>query len=234
MKDKLIAAAATLGPRTVTVTTVDNRVGGMLAFSLANVTFEHDRLGRLGDARQPQPGRHLARVHRSPVRQERILGVVDDQSAEVLGIEQHVAHHARVGHARLAVGEGDGAGPLEQADLGHLLALEPLGQRRHRLHMHDAGVARAPLHEIDHGRIVDGRRGVGLADDGGDAAGGGGLACGADGFAMFGAGLAHEGAHVDQPGGDNLAATVDVLGALGHASSTDAALGLADHAVSDQ
>ena len=96
------------------------------------------------------------------------------------------------------------------------------------------GVARAALHEVDHGRIVDRGRGVGLADDGGDAAGGGGLACRGDGLAVVGAGLADEGAHVDQAGGDDLAGAIDDLGALGHAGRADAALGLADHAVGDQ
>src|SRR5690606_9633092 len=46
--------------------------------------------------------------------------------------------------------------------------------------------------------------------------------------------LADEGAHVDEAGRDDLAAAIDDLGALGHAGSADAALGLADEAVGDQ
>ncbi len=102
------------------------------------------------------------------------------------------------------------------------------------MHMDDAGVAGAALDEIDDGRIVDRGLGVGLADDGGDAAGGRGLARRGDALAAFGAGLADEGAHVDQAGRDDVAAAIDDFGAFGHAGRADAALGLADHAVGDQ
>ena len=70
--------------------------------------------------------------------------------------------------------------------------------------------------------------GLGLADDGGDAAGGRGLARRRDALAAFRAGLADEGAHVDQAGRDDVAAALDDLGAFGHAGRADAALGLAD------
>ena len=100
--------------------------------------------------------------------------------------------------------------------------------------MHDRGVARAAQHEIDDRRIVDHRIGVGLAHDGGDAAGRRRLARRRKRLAIFGAGLADEGAHVDQAGRDHAAVAIDDLGALGHAGRMDAALGLADHAVGDQ
>ena len=125
----------------------------------------------------------------------------------------------------VAVGEGDRAGGLQQADLGHLLAAHALGQRRHRLDVDDRGVARAAQHEVDGRRIVDRRRGIGLADDGGDAAGGGGLACRGKGLAMARAGLADKGAHVDQAGGDDLAGAIDDVGAFRHAGRANAAPG---------
>ena len=53
------------------------------------------------------------------------------------------------------------------------------------MHMHDAGVAGAAMDEVDDGRIVDRGLGLGLADDGGDAAGGGGLARRRDALAAF-------------------------------------------------
>src|SRR5262245_9268410 len=46
--------------------------------------------------------------------------------------------------------------------------------------------------------------------------------------------LADEGAHINQTGGDKLAATVDDVGAFGHAGCADAFLGLAYHAFGDQ
>ena len=102
------------------------------------------------------------------------------------------------------------------------------------MHVDDGRVARAAQHEIDGGGIVDGGRGVGLADDGGDAAGGGGLAGGSERLAAGRARLADEGAHVDQARRDQLAAAVDHLGAFRHAGGADALLGLADDAVGDQ
>ena len=80
-----------------------------------------------------------------------------DQGVEIAGVGQRAAHHLSIGHTFVAVGEGDGAGGLEQADLGHLLALHALGQRRHRMHMDDRGVARAAQHEVDDGGIIDHR-----------------------------------------------------------------------------
>ena len=72
--------------------------------------------------------------------------------------------------ARGAVREGDGAGLLEQADLGHLLPRAPLVSAASGTDMHDGGVARAAQHEIDDRRIVDHRIGVGHRNDRGDAA----------------------------------------------------------------
>ncbi len=88
----------------------------------------------------------------------------------------------------------------------------------------DRGVAGAAQDEIHRGGIVDDGRGVRLADDGGDAAGCRRLACGSKGFAVAGAGLADKGAHVDQPGGYDLAGAIDDVGALRHAGRADAAL----------
>ncbi len=111
-----------------------------------------------GDADEPEPRGEFALVHHAFADQIRVFGVVHDQHVEVVGVDQRAAHHLRVGDAAGAVGERDRAGGLEQTDLGHLLALEALGQRRHRLHVDDAGVARAAQDEVDDGRIVDRRR----------------------------------------------------------------------------
>src|SRR5258707_14400889 len=53
------------------------------------------------------------------------------------------------------------------------------------------------------------------------------LACGGKGFAVAGAGFADKGAHVDQPGRDDLAGAIDDIGTLGHAGAADAAPGFA-------
>ena len=82
---------------------------------------------------------------------------MDDQRVEVAGIGEGAAHHLGVHHAARAIGEGDRACRLQQADLGHFLAGKTLGQRRHRMNVDDCGIPRAAQHEIDGRGIVDGR-----------------------------------------------------------------------------
>src|SRR4029078_4610205 len=98
----------------------------------------------------------------------------------------------------------------------------------------DRGVACSAKDEIDGGRVVDDRRGIRLADDGGDAARGRGLAGRREGFAVAGAGFADKGAHIDQPRGHDLARAIDDVGTFGDAGSANAALGVADDTVGDQ
>ncbi len=200
----------------------------------AHIALEHDGLGRGRHAGEAEPRRELALVHHAFADDVGILGVVDDERVEIAGVGQRPSHHLGVGHAFCAIGEGDRAGRLEKADLRHLLAAQAFGERGHRLHVHDRGVARAAQHEIDDGGIVDNRRGLGLAHDRGHTPGGRRLARRGNGLAIFRARLAHEGAHVDQAGCDHLAATVDHLGVLRHAGGADATLGFAHDAVGEQ
>ena len=200
----------------------------------AHVALQHDGFGGVGNADQAEPCGEFALVHHAFADQIGIFGVMHDQRVEIAGIGQRPAHHLRVGDAPVAIGEGHGAGGLQQPDLGHFLAAHAFCQRRHRVDVDDRGVAGAAQHEVDRRRIVDHGRGVRLADDGGDAAGGRRLAGGGKGLAVAGAGLADKGAHVDQPGGDDLAGAIDDVGAFGHAGRADAALGVADDAVGNQ
>ncbi len=199
-----------------------------------DVAFQHDRLRRRRDAGKAEAGGELAFVHHAFADQIRILGVVDDERVEVACIGQRAAHHLRVDDASCPVGEGNGAGGLEQADLRHLVAVAALGQRRHGMDVDDGGIARAAEHEVDDRRVVDDRGGFGLADDGGDAAGGRGVARRGERLAVARAGFPDERAHVDQAGRHHLSAAIDGLGAFGHSGRMDAALGLPDHAVGDQ
>ena len=98
----------------------------------------------------------------------------------------------------------------------------------------DRGVAGAPQHEVHHRRLVDRRIGIGLAHDGGDAAGRGRLARGREGLAIFRTGFADERTQVDQSRRDDLVAAVDDLGAFRHAGRADPTLAVADEAVGDQ
>ena len=61
-----------------------------------------------------------------------VLRLVRDDGAEIARIGQRAAHHQRAGDGVAAVGEADRAGLPQQAELGHLAAFEPLGDRRRR------------------------------------------------------------------------------------------------------
>ena len=176
------------------------------------VALDHGDLGLARDAGKPQPCRHLAFVHDAMADQVGVGGVLHDQRAEVAAIGQRPAHDRGVHHRAATVGEADRAGILEEAELGHLAAAQPLGQRGGGIDAHLGLVAGASGDEIDQRDVVDDRVGVGHGDDGGDAAGGRRLSGGSEGLAVLGAGLADEDAHVDQARRDDGAAAVDHLG----------------------
>ena len=133
---------------------------------------------------------------------------------KVLGVQQHVAHHACVGDARLAVGESDGTGALQEADLGHLLAFEATGSGGHDVHVDDGAFARTPLHVVDERHLVDDGFGVGHAHDGRDAAGGGGKACGLQRLTMLLTRIAREDLAIDEPWRQHMALAIDYRSAL--------------------
>ena len=93
----------------------------------AEIALEHDGLGRLRHSEQSEPCGEFAFVHHAFADQIGIFGVMHDQRVEIAGIGKRAAHHLRIGDAVIAVGEGDGPGGLEQANLGHFLAGEFLG-----------------------------------------------------------------------------------------------------------
>ena len=197
------------------------------------VALEHDGLGLARNAGEAKPRRHLALVHHAVLGERRLFQMMDDERAEILGVGEHVPHHLGVGEARLAVGEGDGAGVAQETDLGHLLALQALGHRRHGMHVDARRVARAAHDEVDQRHVVDDGLGIGHADDGGDAAGGRGPARGGQRLAVLVPRLAGEHQHVDEAGSEHMTAAVDHLrityGAGGYARAD-----IEDLAVLDQ
>jgi hypothetical protein len=142
-----------------------------------------------------------------------------DEGAQITGVQQHVAHDAGVGHARLAVAEGDGASPLQQADLRHLVALQALGHGRHDVDVHERVVARAALDEVDQRHLVDDGLGIGHHHHGGHAAGRRGLTGGLERLAVLLTGLAGEDLHVDETGAKHVAPAVDDAGSLGRGAA---------------
>ncbi len=177
----------------------------------ADVAFERHGLGLDGDALEPEPGRDLARGHDAVADEIAVLEMMADERVEGPGVGEKLRHHACARDRAAARREGDRAGGLEEADLGHLAALIADGRGRHRRHMHERGVARAPADEVDDGDVVHDRIGVGHGDDGRDPARSRGAAGRAQGFAVFEAGFADEDAHVDEARAEHVTLGLDHL-----------------------
>ena len=103
-----------------------------------------------GIAGQAQARGERALVHHAVLRQRRLLGVLHDQRIETGGVGQGTAHHAGIGERPLAVGEGDRTRRLEQADLGQLPALQPLGDGGVGVDLAQLHLPRAAGQELDH------------------------------------------------------------------------------------
>ena len=73
------------------------------------------------DAGKAKPARRLAGIHDAG-RKRRLLDMLHHQHVEILGIGERAAEEIGIGDRLVAVGHGDGAGLLEEADLGHQLA----------------------------------------------------------------------------------------------------------------
>ena len=85
-----------------------------------------------------------------------IFRAMRDQRVERGGVGERAAQHAAVDDRVVAIGEQRRAGFGHQADLGHQLAVEMLGERGGRQNAHAAGaVDAAAEHEIDQALIVD-------------------------------------------------------------------------------
>ena len=187
-----------------------------------------------GDAGQTEARGERPLVHHAVLRQRRLLGVLHDQRIEAGGVGQGTPHHPGVGERLVAVGEGDGAGRLEQADLGQLPALQPLGHGGVGVDLAELHLPRAAGQELDHRRLVDRRVGVGQDRHAGDAAGGRGRRAAVDPLLVLGAGLAELHPHVDQARRQAQALGVDHLGTARRQRHRHARADLGDPAADDQ
>ena len=82
---------------------------------------------------EPEPRGELALVHDAVADEVGLLDMLHQQRAEIARIGQRAPHHLRVATACSAVREGDRAGLLQQAELGHLPAGQALGDGGRRL-----------------------------------------------------------------------------------------------------
>ena len=98
----------------------------------AHVAVEHDRFGFARNAGQGRGGSPIRPRSSRPTGEIGDPRMMHDQGAEIPRIGQRAAHDLGAAHRMRAVGEGDGAGFLQQADLGDLAAFEPFGDGRRR------------------------------------------------------------------------------------------------------
>ena len=199
-----------------------------------DVAFEHHRFSGLRNAKQPKARGKFAFVHHAVADQIWVFSVMNDHRIEIAGISQRAAHDLCVGHTFRTVGEGNRARRLQQANLGHLFAFKALGDRSHRMHVHDGVIARAAQDVVDGRWIIDSGRCVGLTNNRGDSTGSRCLARGGEGFATSLAGLPNEGAHVDESRGHQFSPAVDHLGPFRYAGGADPFLGLTDGTFGNQ
>ena len=114
----------------------------------------------------------------------------------------------------MAVGEADRAGLLEQRELGHVPAGATPCDRAVGIDLGAFELTRATRDELDHGRVVDRRHGIGQAGETGHPARRRGRRAARVGLLVLGARLAQLDAHVDQPRRQARAARVDHDGVL--------------------
>ena len=171
-------------------------------------------LGGRGVAGEAQPRRHPTLVDAEPADDGVVLAVVHDGQAELARVQQRHLHQAPRGDGTAVVGESDYPGP------GHFLhvgELEPFAAAGDGAKGEDADRprrARLARDEVDDGRVVDGRAGVGHTAEGREPAP---RACGCprgDGLFVLEPGLAQVRVQIDETGRDYQPARVYHRGAV--------------------
>ena len=179
-----------------------------------DVAGHHDLFGGVRDAREAEPVGYPALAHGAAIEQLRLLAMVDDGQAECGAVAERLPHEVGVGERVAVVGEADRAGLGELAHLRQLTAAAALGDAANREHTHRAFLAGLAQHELDDGGAVDGRVGVWHGADGGETAPRGGPRTGSYGLFVLVARLTEVAMEVDEPRGDDQAASLDDGAAL--------------------
>ena len=113
-----------------------------------DVALDHDRLGRAGNAAQPERAATIALVRDAVALERRILAVIDDRHAEHRRVLERAPHQQRRRHRPAVVGERDAAGGLLLAELGELLALRADRDGADRIDPREAGLGRLLQDEL--------------------------------------------------------------------------------------
>ena len=174
------------------------------------VAGDHDLLGLVRPAGQTEQRRHPPLVHLGVRGEVGVLAVVHDHGVEPGRVLQRTPHDQRVGDGLAVVGEAvdTGLGAVQFAELGELLAAQPLGDRAHREHVDQADLAATAPDHLGHGSRVADRVGVGHRAQPGVAAGRTGSGTGGDVLGVLEPGLAQVGVQVDEASRDDLAGDV--------------------------
>ena len=187
----------------------------------ADVPFKHDGFRLPGNTGQTQTAGPFPLPHHAITAQTLILGKMQNQRVKITGIGHGAAHNARPLYALFAIGKGKGAGLLQQADFRNFLSGEPFGQCRRRINPHIGFFSRAAAQIIHNRRIINTRLGIGHGEERSDAAEHRRAADRGQCLPIFPARLADKGLHINKPGTEQIAFTINDLSALRHRIITD-------------
>ena len=127
----------------------------------------------------------------------------------MIGVLHRQPEQVRIGDRLAVVGNRDDAGFLHPADLRHLHAGEPLGDRADRVNVHAAALRLGLLDDVArHRRVVVDRLGVGHAADRREAAVRRRARAGDDILFVFLTGVTQMAVHIDEARRDDLARRV--------------------------
>src|SRR5882672_2971211 len=144
-----------------------------------------------------------------------ILAVVKDREVEHLRVFAGAAHEVVVLHTMAVVGDGDNAGFFQSADGSKFFARDVLGDRAGDEDIHDALFLRTFVDEGNGSGIVNRRRSVRHAHDGGEPTARGSSGSGREVFLRGLAGFSEVDMQINQTGGDNFSLCVKTLHAGG-------------------
>ena len=173
---------------------------------------DHLLAGR-GPAAQAQGRAPVAFVHDAIRDQRVILAMIHDRQLEHPGIFTGPAHQLVVLDTVAVIGDGHHAGLIKGTDGGQLLAGDALGDGTGDEDVDQAILAGAFMDEGDRAGIINGRAGVGHADDGSETALRRRPGARQDGFLGRLARFAQMDMQIDQPGADDPAGDVQTFNA---------------------
>ncbi len=179
-----------------------------------DVPGDHALLRRRRDARDPQPARPAALVHRTATGERAVLAMLGQRHAEALGVVEGSAHQRAVLDAGPVVGEERDPEVRQLTHRSKRLSRPPHGDGAGHRHVGQCAPAEGE-HLGHHPRRIERGLGVGHGHDGGEAAQRRGPGARLDRLGLLAAGLAQMGVQVDQAGPDETATGIEDAGAAG-------------------